>query len=155
MQRSCLTLAFKSSTLLPTTTYLLLLLLPNPLKFLAIFLSSCFLFLPSLVQGSLTECQRSPSQSTEPTPFISSHPVDLICIQNPTMTHLSVSVSMDSLLYNLITLTPSLAFFLLMICTLAAASSFSSGRTYPFLNFLPPLSLRLTPSMIIYGSALH
>ena len=32
--------------------------------------------------------------------------------------------------------------------TLAAVSSFSSGRAYPFLNFLPTLSLRLTPTLI-------
>ena len=40
-------------------------------------------------------------------------------------------------------------FFLLMSQTLAAASSFLSGRAYPSLCFLPPLFLRLTPTLIM------
>ena len=36
--------------------------------------------------------------------------------------------------------------------TLAAALSFSSGRAYPFLNFLPPLFLCSIPTLIMYGS---
>ena len=36
--------------------------------------------------------------------------------------------------------------------TPAAALSFSSGRAYPFLNFLHPLFLRLIPTLIMYGS---
>ena len=57
--------------------------------------------------------------------------------RNPTLTNLPLFRFQDSLLCDLITLTPSLEFFL---STLAVASSFSSGRDYPSLNFLPPLS---------------
>ena len=56
--------------------------------------------------------------------------------RNPISTHLPLSGSLDSLLCVLIAPTPSLAFSLMMPCTLAAASSFSSGKAYPFLNFL-------------------
>ena len=42
-------------------------------------------------------------------------------------------------------LTTDLVFFLLMSQTLAAASSFSSSRTYSSLSFLPPLFLCLGP----------
>ena len=43
----------------------------------------------------------------------------------------------DSLLCDLIALTLSLAFSLQILRTLAAASSFLSGKAYPSLNFLP------------------
>ena len=46
--------------------------------------------------------------------------------------------------------TPDLVCFLLMSQTLAAASS--SGRAYPSMNFLPPLFLRLAPTLIMWGS---
>ena len=59
---------------------------------------------------------------------------------------------LDSRLYNLIAPTLGPAFFLLMACTLAVASSLSSGRAYPSLNFLPSLFFRLTPTLIIEGS---
>ena len=65
--------------------------------------------------------------------------------RNPILTHLPLSGSLDSLLCVLIAPTSGLAFSLMM---LAAASSFSSGRAYPFLNFLPPLFLRLIPTLI-------
>ena len=60
--------------------------------------------------------------------------------RNPSLTHLPLSGFLDSLLCILIAPTPGLAFSLVMPRTLAAASSFSSGRVYPFLNFLPSLS---------------
>ena len=69
--------------------------------------------------------------------------------RNPILAHLPLSGSLDSLLCVMIAPTPSRAFSLLMPCTLAAASSFSSGRAYLSLNFLPPLSLRLIPTLII------
>ena len=92
------------------------------------------------------------ARSTELLHFLSSHPVDLICIQESNLTHLSLSGFLDSLLCVLIVLTPGLAFSLLMPRTLAAALSFSSGRAYLFLNFLPPLLLRLIPTLIMWGS---
>ena len=69
--------------------------------------------------------------------------------RNPILTHFPLSRFLDSLLCVLIAPTPGLAFSLLMPRTLAAALSFWSGRAYPFLNFLPPLFLRLIPTLIM------
>ena len=69
--------------------------------------------------------------------------------RNPILTHFPLSGFLDSLLCVLIVPTPGLAFSLLMTRTLAAALSFSSGRAYPSLNFLPSLFLRLIPTLIM------
>ena len=69
--------------------------------------------------------------------------------RNPILASLPLFGFLDSLLCVLIALTPSLAFSLLMLRTLAAALSFSLGETYLSLNFLPPLFLRLIPTLII------
>ena len=69
--------------------------------------------------------------------------------RNPILTHLPLSGFLDFLLCVLIAPTQGLAFSLLIPCTPAAALSFSSGRAYPFLNFLPPLFLRLIPTLIM------
>ena len=66
--------------------------------------------------------------------------------RNPILTPLSGFL--DSLLCVLIVPTPGLAFSLLIPRTLAAALSFSSGRAYLFLNFLP-LFLRLILTLIM------
>ena len=55
--------------------------------------------------------------------------------RNPILTHLPLSRFLGSLLCILIAPTPGLAFALVIPHTLAAASSFSSGRVYLFLNF--------------------
>ena len=83
--------------------------------------------------------------------FTFSHPTlsTLSVSRNPILTRLPLSGFLDSLLCVLIAPTPDLAFSLLMPRTLAAALSFLSGRVYPFLNFLPPLFLRLIPSLIM------
>ena len=83
-------------------------------------------------------------------------PISLILSvsRNPILTHLPFSRFLDSLLCNLIAPTPGLVFFLVMPRTLAAASSFLSGRAYLSLNFLPPLFLRLTPTLICRGQHL-
>ena len=73
----------------------------------------------------------------------------LSAFRNPILTPLPLSEFLDSLLCVLIVPTPSLAFSLLIPRTLAAALSFSSGRAYLFLNFLPPLFLRLIPTLIM------
>ena len=73
----------------------------------------------------------------------------LFVSRNPILTPLPLSGFLDSLLCALIAPTPGLAFSLLMSCTLVAASSFSSDRAYPFLNFLPPLFLCLIPTLIM------
>ena len=67
--------------------------------------------------------------------------------RNPILTPLSGFL--DSLLCVLIVPTPGLAFSLLIPHTLAAVSSFSSGRAYLSLKFLPPLFLRLIPTLIM------
>ena len=89
------------------------------------------------------------ARSTELLHFLSSHPVDLTACRNPILTHLPLSGFLDFLLCVLIAPTPGLAFSLLMPPTVAAALSLSSGRTYPFLNFLPPLFLRPIPTLIM------
>ena len=68
--------------------------------------------------------------------------------RNPILTHFPLSGLLDSLLCVLIAPTPGLVFSVLMPRTLAAASSFSSGMAYPFVNFLHPLFLRLFPTPI-------
>ena len=71
--------------------------------------------------------------------------------RNQILTYLPLSGSLDFLLCVLIAPTPGLAFFFVMPRTLAS-SLFSSGKAYFSLNFLPPLFLRLTPTLIMYGS---
>ena len=72
--------------------------------------------------------------------------------RNPILTSLPLFGFLDSLLCILIAPTPSLTFSLLIPHTLAAAlSSISSGRVYPFLNFLLPLFLLLIPTLIMSG----
>ena len=73
----------------------------------------------------------------------------LSAFRNPILASLPFSGFLDSLLCILIAPTPGLAFSLLMPRTLAAVSSFSSGRAYLFPNFLPPLFLCLIPTLII------
>ena len=73
----------------------------------------------------------------------------LSAFRNPILTHFPLSGFLDFLLYILIVPTPGMAFSLLIPCTLAAALSFSSGRAYLFLNFLPPLFLRSIPTLIM------
>ena len=79
------------------------------------------------------------------------HPIwsILSASKNSISTHLPLSGLLDSLLCVLIAPTSGLAFSLLMPQTLAAASSFLSNKAYPFLNFLPPLFLRLIPTLIM------
>ena len=67
--------------------------------------------------------------------------------RNPILTHLLLCGFLDSLLCVLIAPTPDLAFFLVIPRMLAAASSFSSDRAYLSLSFLPPLFLRLIPTL--------
>ena len=76
----------------------------------------------------------------------------LSAFRNLILTPLPLSGFLDSLLCVLIAPTPGLAFSLLMPRTPAAALSFSSDRAYPFLNFLPPLFLRSTLTLIMQRS---
>ena len=83
--------------------------------------------------------------------FTFSRPIQstLSASRNPILAHLPLSGFLDSLLCVLIAPTPGLAFSLLMPHTPAAPLLFSSGRAYPFLNFLPPLFLRSIPTLIM------
>ena len=74
----------------------------------------------------------------------------LSAFRNPILTPLPLSGFLDSLLCVLIAPTPGLGFSLLIPCTLSATLSFSSGRAYPFLNFLPSLS-SLDPYSVYVG----
>ena len=73
----------------------------------------------------------------------------LSAFRNPIFTHLPLSGFLDSLLCAVIAPTPGLGFSPPIPRTLAAALSFSSGRAYPFLNFLPPLFFRLILILIM------
>ena len=88
------------------------------------------------------------ARSTELTFF---HPIlsTLSTFRNPILTPLPLSRFLDSLFCVLIAPTPGLAFSLLMPRMPVAALSFTSDRAYPFLNFLPPLFLRLIPTLIM------
>ena len=85
------------------------------------------------------ECWGLQARSTELLLILSSHPVDLICIQDS-----NLILSSSFRIPGFSALRSGLVFFLLMSHTLAAASSFLSGRAYPSLNFLFPLFLRFS-----------
>ena len=89
------------------------------------------------------------ARSTKLLHFFCPIPSTLSVSRSPILTHLPLSGFLDSLLCNLIVPTPDLAFSLVMPRTVAAASSFLSGRAYPSRSFLPPLLLHLTPILII------
>ena len=80
--------------------------------------------------------------------FFPPTPLTLSVSRNPILTHLPLSKFLDSPLCFLIAHFPNLAFSFLMPHMLATASSFLSGRDYPFLNFLS-LSLGLIPTLIM------
>ena len=127
--------------------YLPLLFHHRPLL-LAIFLC----LLPSFLSLTLSGFFNGMLEDSEPGAlnyFIFYRPIQSIlsASRNPILT--SLSGFLDFLLCVLIAPTPGLAFSLLIPRTPVAASSFSSGRAYPFLNFLPPLFLRLIPTLIM------
>ena len=138
----------------PIPDQLILYLLPllphhRPLL-LAIFLP----LLPPLLPLTLSGFFNGMLEVSEPGAlnyFIFYRPIQSIlsASRNPILTHLPLSGFLDSLLCVLIAPTAGLAFSLLISRTPAAASSFSSGRAYLFLNFLPPLFLRLIPTLIM------
>ena len=99
--------------------------------------TSCFLFIHRLPQGSSMKWW-GVSESGVPSFYILFHliPVTLFVSRNLTLIYLSLYEPLNPVLCDLITLTPSLASSLPMPRTLAAASSLSSGRDYPSLNFL-------------------
>ena len=76
-------------------------------------------------------------------------PLTLSASWIPILTHFPLSRFLDCLFCDLIAPTSGLAFSLVMPCTLAAASLFSSGRAYLSLSFLPTFFLRLIPTLIM------
>ena len=83
--------------------------------------------------------------------FTFSHPIlsTLSASRNPILTPLPLSGFLESLLCALIAPTLGLPVSLLIPRMLAVALSFSSGRAYLSLNFLPPLFLRSIPTLIM------
>ena len=148
MQHLYLTLAFKPLILFLPALYLLPLHPHHRLMLLAV---SFYLLLP-LLPNSLRVLQWNAgglqARSPELVHFISSHPVDLICIQESNL-NLSSSFWIPGFSALRSDGTHSRSGIFLMTQTLAAASSLTSGRAYPSLNFLPPLFLRLTPLLIM------
>ena len=147
------TLVFKSFiTLLP-----ILYLLPLPPHYrpllLAVLLRLLLPLLPLTPSGfSNGMLEVFEPESLNYFTFFRPIPLTLSVSRDPTLTHLPHSGFLDSLLCVLIAPISGLAFPLVMPCTLAAMSSFSSGRAYLFLNFLPPLFLRSIPTLIMQGS---
>ena len=119
------------------------------------FYASCFLSFPDSLrvlqwkEGRFFNAGGLRARITELLHFLSSHPVDLICIQESNLNSSSSFGFLDSLLCVLIAPTPGLAFSPLMPRTPAAALSFSSGRAYLSLNFLPPLFPCSIPTLIM------
>ena len=111
-----------------------------------------FFYVSCLLSDSLSILQWNAGgllvRSTELLQFFSPHPLTLSASRNSILTDLSLFRCLDFLLCILITPTPGLASSLMMPRMLAA-SSFSSGRAYLFLNFLPPLFLHLIPILIM------
>ena len=150
MQHSHPTLAFKPFIFFSSTLYLLPLHPHHRLMLLAV---SLYLLLSLPLPNSLRVLQWNAgglqARSIKLLHFISFHPVVLIYIQESNL-NLSSSFQIPgfSALRSHGTHSRS-GIFLLMSQTLAAASSFSSSKAYSSLSFLPPLFLRLAPTLIM------
>ena len=89
------------------------------------------------------------ARSTELLQVLSSHPVDLICIQESNLNSSSFfRISGFSALHSART-HPRFGILSPDDAHASGGMSFSSGRAYPFLNFLPPLFLCLTTTLIM------
>ena len=153
MQHSHPTFAFKPLILFPPTLHFLPL---HPHHHLMLLAVSLYLLLSLPLPDSLKILQWNAgglrARSTGSLHFISSHPVGFICIQE---SNLNLSSSFRIPGFSALRSDRSHSrsgIFLLMSQTLGAASSYSSGRAYPSLSFLPPLFHRSIPTLIMYGS---
>ena len=147
MQHSHPTLAFKPLILFPLTLYLLPLHLHHRPILLAV---SLYLLLPLLLPNSLRVLQWNAgglrARSTDLVHFILSHPVDPICIQESNLNLLSsFRIPGFSALRSDGTHSRS-GIFSIDVTDASGAPSFSSGRAYSSLSFLPALFLRLIPT---------
>ena len=150
MLHSRVTLVYKPPILLLPILYPL----PLPLHHRPLLLAVLLHLLPPLLPLTLSGFFNGMLEVSAPGAlnyFTFSHPIQstLSASRNPISTLLPLSGFLDSLLCVLIAPTPGLAFSLLMPRTPAAVMSFSSGRAYSFLNFLPPLFLRSIPTLIM------
>ena len=85
------------------------------------------------------------ARSTELLHFLLSYPIDLICIQESNLNSSSFLWILGFSAFRYDRTHSQSCILFPDDPLLAAASSFSSGRAYPFRNFLLPLFLRLTP----------
>ena len=149
MQHLDPTLAFKPLILFPPSLYLLALHPHHRLMLLAVSLYLLHPLLPNSLRVLQWNAGGLQARSTELVHFFSSHSVDLICNQEANL-NLSFFFWTPGFSAQRSVGTHSRSgIFLLMSQTLAAASSLLSGRAYPSLSFLPPLFLRLTPTLIM------
>ena len=157
MQHSRSTLVFKPLIAVPPTSYLLPLYPHLPFMFLIVFLYF-LLPLPLLTTSGFFNGMLEAFEPGALKYYTLVRPIPLIKLVSRNLIiviHLPFSGSLVPLLCNLIAPTPGLPFSLPIPHTLAAASSFLSDRAYLSLNFLPPLSRRLTPTSITEGSTSH
>ena len=145
-------LAFKPVILLPLTLYFLPLHSHHRLMLLLFLYTSCLLFTLDSLRILQWNAGVSESGALNFSTLFYLILLTLFVSRNLALIYLPLSGFLDSLLSDLIASTPGLVFFLLMPHTLAAASSFFSGRAYLSLNFLSSLFLRLTPTLIMQGS---
>ena len=141
-----------SKLLIPHLLILCLFSLPSHHRLLLLAVLLCLL--PPLLPLTLSGFFNGMLEVFEPDAlnhFTFSRPIQstLSASRNSILTLLPFSGFLDFLLCVLIAPTPGLAFSLLMPRTPATALSFSSGRAYLFLNFLPPFSLRSIPTLIM------
>ena len=153
MQHLHPTLTFKPLILFPPTLYLLPLHPHHRPMFLAVSLY-LLLALPSLTPSGFFNGMLGVSEPGALNYYTLFRPIPLTLFisRNRSSIYLPLSGSLDFLLCNPMAPTPDLVFFLLISQMLAAASSFSSSIAYSSLSFLPPLFLRLTPTLIMQRS---
>ena len=150
MQHSHPTLTFKFLILLPPTLYLLPLHPHDRLMLLAV---SLYLVLSFPLHNSLRALQWNAgglrARSTKLLHFISSHPVDLICIQESNLA-LSSSLRIPgfSALQSHGTHSRS-GIFSTDVADASGGVIIFVNRAYPSLSFLPPLFLCLAPTLIM------
>ena len=145
MQHSHSTLTFKPLILFPPTLYLLPLHPHHRLVLLAVFL---YLLLSLPLPNSLRVLQWNAgglcARNTKLLHFISSHSVDLIYIQDSNLNLSSSFQSLDSLLCDLISRSG-----IFSTDVPDASGGVITSRAYSPLSFLPPLFLRLAPTLIM------
>ena len=129
MQHFRLTLIFEPLILLPLTLYLLPLHPPHHLMLLSVFLYFLLPLSPLTPSGFFNGIlEVSAPRALNYYTLSRLLPLTLFVFKSLNLIHLPLSGSLDSLLCDLISPTPGVAFFLPKPRTLAAASSFSSGR---------------------------